>query len=90
LKNSKVVLFLSPEKVGQSGNFWTHPRTSPTKVVVLCLVEMKAENTLRFAYYTPISNVTKIHLALPELLCPYTWPVDSGSLIGCPPKYESA
>ena len=23
LKNSKVVLFLSPEKVGQAGNFWT-------------------------------------------------------------------
>jgi len=25
LKNSKVVLFLSPLKVGQAGNFWTHP-----------------------------------------------------------------
>ena len=23
LKNSKVVLFLSPYKVGQAGNFWT-------------------------------------------------------------------
>ena len=23
LKNSKVVLFLSPQKVGQAGNFWT-------------------------------------------------------------------
>ena len=26
LKNSKVVLFLSPYKVGQAGNFWTLPR----------------------------------------------------------------
>ena len=23
LKNRKVVLFLSPERVGQAGNFWT-------------------------------------------------------------------
>ena len=23
LKNSKFVLFLSPQKVGQAGNFWT-------------------------------------------------------------------
>jgi len=26
LKNNKFVFFLSPEKVGQAGNFWTHPR----------------------------------------------------------------
>ena len=26
LKNSKDVLFLSSSKVGQAGNFWTHPR----------------------------------------------------------------
>jgi len=27
LKNSKVVSFLSPFKVGQAGNLWTLPRT---------------------------------------------------------------
>ena len=27
MKNSKVVLFLSPQKVGQAGNFWTLLRT---------------------------------------------------------------
>jgi hypothetical protein len=30
LKNNKVVLFLSPKKVGQVGNFWTHPRIYAT------------------------------------------------------------
>jgi hypothetical protein len=29
LKNSKVVLFLSPYKVGQAGNFWTLLRKRP-------------------------------------------------------------
>jgi len=28
LKNSKVVSFLSPFKVGQAGNLWTLPRSS--------------------------------------------------------------
>jgi hypothetical protein len=28
IKNDKVVLFMSPYKDGQAGNFWTHPRTS--------------------------------------------------------------
>ena len=32
LKNSKVVLFLSPENVGQAGNFWTLLRTCRTVV----------------------------------------------------------
>jgi hypothetical protein len=63
--------------------------TTPMKVVVLCLVEMKVENTLQFAYYTPVSNVTKIYRALPELFA-YRWTEDRGSLIGCPPEYESS
>ena len=29
LKNSKVVSFLSPFKVGQAGNLWTLPRICP-------------------------------------------------------------
>ena len=33
VKNSKVVLFLSPQKGGQAGNFWTLLRTCVTEKV---------------------------------------------------------
>ena len=35
LKNSKVVLFLSPYKVGQAGNFWTLLRMFTEKDVAV-------------------------------------------------------
>ena len=41
LKNSKFVLFLSPYKVGQAGNFWTLPRTDKMQWPARSLNDLK-------------------------------------------------
>ena len=53
LKNNKVVLFLSPSKVGQAGNFWTLPRTC-----YFCLILTKLEFfSIGFGDPSPLPNI---------------------------------
>ena len=48
LKNSKVVLFLSPSKVSQAGNFWTLLRMYSRSFIVMV-------NSNNLSTYLPIS-----------------------------------
>ena len=44
MKNSKVVSFLSPFKVGQAGNLWTLPRII---IIIIIIIIIKVVNSER-------------------------------------------
>ena len=44
LKNSKIVLFLSPQKVGRAGNFWTLLRISAEPLINILHEQLALKN----------------------------------------------
>ena len=60
LKNSKVVLFLSPYKVGQAGNFWTLLRISPYMFRYRNAIFRESKNTKDHKSNTTLQVLTAV------------------------------